>query len=310
MAFPSPTKTWHTTVYPSVSPSRPELSVAGKVVLITGGGAGLGPHIAHAFATAGSTSIALVGRTLSTLQSTAASLRSSFPGIKVLTLVADIADKPAVDAAFAETRAKLGLIDILISNAAYFPDAAPIRDADIDEWWKGMTVNVRGNLVLVQAFLKHMADQPTILNVTTAGAHIPAMPSLSGYAVSKLASLKFFEYVAAENPQVRVMNVHPGAMDTAMGAKGVESGVDIPMDDSELAPPLNLWGKKRKKRVRANASPTVSLSSGFLVWAASPESEFLSGRMLWSNWDVDELKARKSEFEGTTKFMIGLLGWP
>jgi NAD(P)-dependent dehydrogenase (short-subunit alcohol dehydrogenase family) len=236
MAFPSPTKTWHSTVYPSVSPSRPELSVVGKVVLITGGGSGLGPHIAHAFATAGSTSIALLGRTLSTLQRTATSLKLSFPSINVLTRVANIVDKSAVDAAFAEIRAKLGLVDILVSNAAYFPDAALIRDADIDEWWKGMETNVKANLVLVQAFLRNMAEKPAILNVSTAGAHIPAIQSLSGYAVSKLAALKFFEYVAAEYPQVRVVNVHPGAMDTAMGAKGAESGVKIPMDDSKLAP--------------------------------------------------------------------------
>lgn len=57
-------------------------------------------------------------------------------------------------------------------------------------------------------------------------------------------------------------------------------------------------------------SSIVSLLSGFLVWAASPEADFLRGRVLWSNWDVDELKAQKVEFEGTPKFMLGLLGWP
>jgi hypothetical protein len=65
-----------------------------------------------------------------------------------------------------------------------------------------------------------------------------------------------------------------------------------------------------KTRIRVKTSPTVSLPAGFLVWAASPESEFLRGRMLWSNWDVDELKVQKTEFEGTPKFTIGLLGWP
>jgi len=57
-------------------------------------------------------------------------------------------------------------------------------------------------------------------------------------------------------------------------------------------------------------SSIVSLPSGFLVWAASPEAEFLKGRVLWSNWDIDELKAQKAEFEDTSKFMVGLLGWP
>jgi hypothetical protein len=57
-------------------------------------------------------------------------------------------------------------------------------------------------------------------------------------------------------------------------------------------------------------SSIVSLPSGFLVWAASSEAKFLNGRVLWSNWDIDELKAQTAEFEGTPKFMVGLLGWP
>ncbi len=76
-------------------------------------------------------------------------------------------------------------------------------------------------------------ESPTIINISTAGAHIPAIPSLSSYAVSKLAGIKFFDYVAVENPNVRVLSVHPGAMDTGMGKKGREAGVDIPFDDSK-----------------------------------------------------------------------------
>lgn len=50
MAFPTYTKTFHNFSYPSISPTRPELSTAGKVILITGGGSGIGPRITHAFA--------------------------------------------------------------------------------------------------------------------------------------------------------------------------------------------------------------------------------------------------------------------
>jgi NAD(P)-dependent dehydrogenase (short-subunit alcohol dehydrogenase family) len=234
MEFPSPTKTWHTTSYPSISPTRPELSVTGKAILITGGGSGLGPHIARAFATAGSTSIALVGRTLSSLETSAAALRSSFPNIKVLTFVADITDKTAIDAAFAETKDKLGPIDILISNAGYMSNAALVKDSDVTEWWKAFEINVKGNFLLAQAFLNNMAEKPIIISLTTAGAHIPAIPSLSSYAASKLAAVKLFDYIAAEYPQIRVINVHPGIMDTAMGGKGREAGMIVPFDDSRL----------------------------------------------------------------------------
>lgn len=36
---------------------------------------------------------------------------------------------------------------------------------------------------------------------------------------------------------------------------------------------------------------TVNLPTSFMVWAASEEAKFLNGKLVWANWDVDELKA-------------------
>jgi len=47
-----------------------------------------------------------------------------------------------------------------------------------------------------------------------------------------------------------------------------------------------------------------------MVWLASPEAHFLKGKYLWTNWDVDELKARSKEIEGTEELNITLVGWP
>jgi hypothetical protein len=47
-----------------------------------------------------------------------------------------------------------------------------------------------------------------------------------------------------------------------------------------------------------------------MVWLASPEARFLKGKFLWSNWDVDELKARREELESSTALSVGLGGWP
>jgi hypothetical protein len=41
----------------------------------------------------------------------------------------------------------------------------------------------------------------------------------------------------------------------------------------------------------------VQLPGQFAVWLASKEAEFLKGRFLWTNWDVEELMKRKFEFE-------------
>jgi NAD(P)-dependent dehydrogenase (short-subunit alcohol dehydrogenase family) len=286
MAFPSPTKTWHNTSYPSISPTRPELSAKGKVVFITGGGIGIGPKVAAAFADAGSKKIAILGRTLKALSATQTTLESSHPGLTVLPLVADITDSVAVNLAFTAAKQKLGPIDVLVSSAGYMADKASIAEADIAEWWRGLEVNVKGNMIVAQAFLNNRAaENSTIIAYTTGAAHLPAVNGFSSYAVSKLSMIKLYDYLASEYPDVRVFNVHPGVIMTEMGYKALDGGIEFPQDD-------------------------VSLTAGFTVWAASKESEFLRGRVLWSNWDVDELMEKKNEFDDGGKFTVGLLQWP
>jgi NAD(P)-dependent dehydrogenase (short-subunit alcohol dehydrogenase family) len=235
MILPSLTKVFHNTTYPSLSPLRPELSTVGKVILITGGGSGIGPRLANAFAAAGSAKIAIIGRTLSTLESTKAMIEANHKGAEVFVAVADIIDQAAINDAFAATVKQFGPIDILVSNAGYLPEPEAIAIADISEWWKGFEVNIKGNMVVVQAFLKNRAAKDaTIVHVSTAGVHLPAFPTMSSYASSKLSALKFYDHVAAEHPDIIVVNVHPGVLDTGMGRKGQRGGVILPFDDGEF----------------------------------------------------------------------------
>ncbi|KPM44136.1 hypothetical protein AK830_g2471 [Neonectria ditissima] len=64
---PVATSKIHRTVYPSISPSRPELSQAGRTVLVTEGSAGIGFAIAIAFGHAGADRVIIVGRDQSKL---------------------------------------------------------------------------------------------------------------------------------------------------------------------------------------------------------------------------------------------------
>jgi hypothetical protein len=54
----------------------------------------------------------------------------------------------------------------------------------------------------------------------------------------------------------------------------------------------------------------VSLPASFNVWLASDEARFLKGKFLWTNWDVDELKARAKEIAESSQLTLGLVGWP
>lgn len=53
----------------------------------------------------------------------------------------------------------------------------------------------------------------------------------------------------------------------------------------------------------------AELPGHFLVWLASPEAEFLKGKFLWANWDVDELTAKKDDIAAGNKLKTGLVGW-
>lgn len=46
------------------------------------------------------------------------------------------------------------------------------------------------------------------------------------------------------------------------------------------------------------------------MWLASPEANFLAGRLIYSNWDADELKARSDEIENSDLLNIGMVGSP
>jgi hypothetical protein len=54
----------------------------------------------------------------------------------------------------------------------------------------------------------------------------------------------------------------------------------------------------------------VELSADFLVWLSQPKTAFLGGKMLFANWDVEELCAKAEEIKDSDKLTIMYGGWP
>lgn len=216
--FPSPTKQWHTDTYKAISPSRPELSLKGKVVVVTGGGAGIGARTTRSFAEAGAAHIAILGRRKAVLESTAAEIRSSFPNTKIHTFSADITDKKAIDKVFHDFSEAVGKIDVLVSNAAAGDVEPSIKDLDPEAWFSIVETNIKGPLVLAQAFLAYGKEDGVIINVTS-GLSFLFGPGMSAYCVSKEAAVRFFQIVGMENPKLRVVHVQPGVILTDMNKK-------------------------------------------------------------------------------------------
>lgn len=53
----------------------------------------------------------------------------------------------------------------------------------------------------------------------------------------------------------------------------------------------------------------IELPGGVCLWFASQESEFMRGRFMFSNFDVEEMKAKAEEIEGKNLFTVALSGW-
>lgn len=53
----------------------------------------------------------------------------------------------------------------------------------------------------------------------------------------------------------------------------------------------------------------AELPAGFCVWLTTPAAEFLRGRFLYANWDVDELMAKEEEITKAGQLRLGIYGW-
>ena len=138
----------------------------------------------------------------------------------------------------------------------------------------------------MQAFLPFKGKEPAIVATSTAALLFPEqmMVGHSSYVVSKQAVSKLVQIIAVEHPDIHVVSIHPGVVETQMYYKSEVQGVTL---------------------------DSVQLAAHFTLWASSPEAHFANGRFLWSNWDVVELKANAQKLqESPGLFRITFGGWP
>lgn len=147
------TKTTHKAAYPAISPSRPELSQKGRVVYVTGGSAGIGFAICHAFAEADADTVILTGRREGRLNEAVATLSKEHPKTKFIGQVLDATDRPATEKAWAQLESDGIVIDVLVLNAAYVSTKhATMLELGYEEAWASWVGNVGANLDLIDRF--------------------------------------------------------------------------------------------------------------------------------------------------------------
>ena len=194
----------------------------GKTAIVTGAGGTIGRALAKALAEAGA-KVVCVGRTMDPIRETAAAIAGS--GGKALALQADVTKPVEVERMANEARHAYDRIDILINNAARFATIAPLWDADPEEWWSDVTVNLRGPMLCARAVVPWMLERGAgvVINLT-GGSHIPGG---TGYSCSKVALRRLTELLAKElesaGGDVFAFALGPGFVRSAMTERQIHS---------------------------------------------------------------------------------------
>ena len=136
---------------------------------------------------------------------------------RALQVKLDVTSRESVDKAATAVEEEFGKLDILINNAGIVGGMRPVAESDPVDWWYVFTVNVRGPYLVTRACLPLMlkGGDKTIVNVSSVGAHLTT-PGLSSYQTTKLALLRFTEFLCTEYGEKGVLGycIHPGNVET------------------------------------------------------------------------------------------------
>ncbi|NJS39547.1 MAG: SDR family NAD(P)-dependent oxidoreductase, partial [Rhodobacteraceae bacterium] len=152
----------HPELVPKVIAAASYPSLAGKSVLITGGGSGIGMYLVEAFCAQG----ARVGfiDINATESARVADVVEASTGNRPAFAVADLTDISALRAAVSALRAEIGPITALINNAGN-DDRLPAEEVTPDYWDARINTNLRHQFFAAQAVMGDMAQGGVILNM-------------------------------------------------------------------------------------------------------------------------------------------------
>ena len=251
---------------------------AGRTVLVTGGGSGIGRCTAHELASLGA-GLALAGRKPEKLEQVRAEIIDAEPGAasRISLHVCDIRDEAQVRQTVADALAAHGRIDGLFNNAGgQFP--SPLRDISLKGWEAVVRNNLTGGfLVARECYTQWMeANGGAIVNIIADMWN--GMPGMGHSGAARAGMLSFTETAACEwsASGVRVNAVAPGWI--------ASSGFDT------YPPAFQDKIRQLARKVPLQRLGTEAEVSAAVVFLLSPAAAFITGSTLRVDGGVPNAK--------------------
>jgi 3-oxoacyl-[acyl-carrier protein] reductase len=191
-------------------------SVAGKVVLVTGAGSGMGEATAYVFSDEGA-KVAAVDQNREPVERVAAAITNA--GNTARAWACDVSDREAVNKLVENVVSEFGGLDVLVNNAG-ISAARPIEDAGYDEAWaRVLAVNLTAMTHTIRAALPHLrkSESPRIINIASTEG-LGATPGNSPYTAAKHGVIGLTRSLALEfgKKGITVNCICPGPIRTGM----------------------------------------------------------------------------------------------
>jgi NAD(P)-dependent dehydrogenase (short-subunit alcohol dehydrogenase family) len=264
--------------------------MAGRVCVVTGGGAGLGASIAETFAGEGA-DVAILDR--DQVAGEAARARLDGRSGRVRFYDADVADESSVVRAAQRVAAEFGRVDVLVNNAG-ISRLGPSMSFSLREWDESMGVMATGVFLCSREFgaVIRAGGGGAVVNISSINGLV-AFPMRLAYSAAKAAVVSMTKVLAVEwaGYGIRVNAVAPGCTRTDMLEQAVAEGfidVDAYLDHTPLgrfgepedvAQAVLFLASDRSRYVTGQVlAPDGGWTAfGWVPWSRDPERPELGG---------------------------------
>ena len=194
--------------------------LAGKIILLTGAGGGIGFEAAKAFVEMGAKVLIAEVNQEKGEQATTYINRQYHNAADFFPV--DLANKIATEQLCEDILSKYGCPDIIFNNAAIVI-TGEIGKVNLEEWDLSYSVNLKAPIILTTLFLKKMRERNSgcIVFVSSSGA----APYLGAYEIYKTAQVEFCNALSMEleGTHVYTYTIAPGLVKTETAARSIET---------------------------------------------------------------------------------------